>query len=209
MLGTGQDLTAYNCYVIPMEANDPDIGRDSRQAIIDTLGNMVEIMSRGGGVGINLSTLRPRLAYVEGVNGRSSGAVSWGGLFCFATGLVEQGGSRRGALMLILNDWHPDILDFINAKRDMGAINNANISVGISNDFMKAVEEDREWQLVFPDTSDPDYDKLWDGNLKRWRDEYKKAGQSVPAPSGPARCGIRSSSRPGFRPSLASSSSSG
>ena len=174
MLGTGQHLTAYNCYVIPMEANKPGFGRDSRQAIIDTLGNMVEIMSRGGGVGINLSTLRPRLAYVSGVNGRSSGAVSWGGLFSFATGLVEQGGSRRGALMLILNDWHPDILDFIKAKRDMGAINNANISVGVSDAFMKAVEEDGEWQLVFPDTSDPDYDELWDGNLKRWRDEYKK-----------------------------------
>lgn len=174
MLGTGQELTAYNCYVLPLEGNDPSIPRDSRQAIIDTLGNMVEVMSRGGGVGINLSTLRPRLAYVKGVNGRSSGAVSWGGLFSFATGLVEQGGSRRGALMLILNDWHPDILDFINAKRDMGAITNANISVGISDDFMKAVEEDREWQLVFPDTTDPDYDRLWDGNLKRWRDEYNK-----------------------------------
>jgi len=174
MLGTGQELTAYNCYVIPMEGNDPNTPRDSRQAIIDTLGNMVEIMSRGGGVGINLSTLRPRLAYVKGVNGRSSGAVSWGGLFSFATGLVEQGGSRRGALMLILNDWHPDILDFIKAKRDMNAITNANISVGVSNDFMKAVEDDRDWHLVFPDTSDPDYDRLWDGNLKRWRDEYKK-----------------------------------
>ncbi len=174
MLGTGQELTAYNCYVLPLEGNDPSIPRDSRQAIIDTLGNMVEVMSRGGGVGINLSTLRPRLAYVKGVNGRSSGSVSWGGLFSFATGLVEQGGSRRGALMLILNDWHPDILDFINAKRDMGAITNANISVGISDDFMKAVEQDADWELVFPDTTDPEYDKLWDGNLKRWRDEYKK-----------------------------------
>ena len=174
MLGTGQELTAYNCFVIPLEGNDPATPRDSRQAIIDTLGNMVEIMSRGGGVGINLSTLRPRLAYVKGVNGRSSGAVSWGGLFSFATGLVEQGGSRRGALMLILNDWHPDILDFIKAKRDMGAITNANISVGVSDDFMKAVDEDREWELVFPDTTDPDYDRLWDGNLKRWRDQYKK-----------------------------------
>lgn len=177
MLGTGQELTAYNCYVLPLEGNDPNIPRDSRQAIIDTLGNMVEVMSRGGGVGINLSTLRPRLAYVKGVNGRSSGSVSWGGLFSFATGLVEQGGSRRGALMLILNDWHPDIMDFINAKRDMGAITNANISVGVSDDFMKAVEEDKEWQLVFPDTSDPEYDQLWDGNLKRWRDEYNKPVQ--------------------------------
>lgn len=174
MLGTGQNLTAYNCYVIPLRPNDPSYGRDSRQSIIDTLGNMVEIMSRGGGVGINLSTLRPRLAYVEGVNGRSSGSVSWGGLFSFATGLVEQGGSRRGALMLILDDWHPDILEFIKAKRDMGAITNANISVAISHKFMEAVDKDLEWDLVFPDTSDPDYDELWDGNLRRWRDELKK-----------------------------------
>ncbi|NLN28645.1 MAG: ribonucleoside-diphosphate reductase [Firmicutes bacterium] len=174
MLGTGQNLTAYNCYVIPLRPNDPNYGRDSRQSIIDTLGNMVEIMSRGGGVGINLSTLRPRLAYVEGVNGRSSGSVSWGGLFSFATGLVEQGGSRRGALMLILDDWHPDVLEFIKAKRDMGAITNANISVAVSHKFMEAVEKDLQWDLVFPDTSDPDYDKLWDGNLRRWRDEYKK-----------------------------------
>ncbi|MFN8562116.1 MAG: hypothetical protein U0703_10950 [Anaerolineae bacterium] len=58
--------------------------------------------SRGGGVGINISSLRPRQAYVKGVNGRSSGAVSWGGLYSFVTGLIEQGGSRRGALMLIL-----------------------------------------------------------------------------------------------------------
>src|SRR5690606_9001136 len=77
MLGTGLELTAYNCFVIPMAPDDPAAGRDSRRAIMDTLRNMVEIMSRGGGVGINLSTLRPRLAYVQGVNGKSSGAVSW------------------------------------------------------------------------------------------------------------------------------------
>lgn len=167
-------LWTGNCYVIPLRGNDPVSGADSRQAIMDTLGNMVEIMSRGGGVGINLSTLRPRLSHVSGVSGRSSGSVSWGGLFSFATGLVEQGGSRRGALMLILNDWHPDLLDFIQAKRDMRAITNANISVGVSNGFMKAVEEDLEWELIFPDTQDPEYDALWDGNIQRWRDELKK-----------------------------------
>jgi ribonucleoside-diphosphate reductase alpha chain len=174
MLGTGQQLTAYNCYVLPVKTNGSDFNRDSRQAIIDTLGNMVEIMSRGGGVGINLSTLRPRLSYVSGVNGRSSGAVSWGGLFSFATGLVEQGGSRRGALMLVLEDWHPDLCEFIQAKRDMSALPNANISVGISEAFMQAVEQDAQWDLIFPDTSDPDYDRLWDGNIKRWRNTYNK-----------------------------------
>lgn len=83
--GTDQELTFYNCYVIPSP-------RDSRSGIIETLRQMTEIMSRGGGVGINISSLRPRHAYVKGVNGRSSGAVSWGALYSFVTGLIEQGG---------------------------------------------------------------------------------------------------------------------
>jgi ribonucleoside-diphosphate reductase alpha chain len=83
--GTDQLLTFYNCYVIPHP-------RDSRSGIIETLRQMTEIMSRGGGVGINISSLRPRHAYVRGVNGRSSGAVSWGALYSFVTGLIEQGG---------------------------------------------------------------------------------------------------------------------
>ncbi len=159
--GTDQDLTFYNCYVIP----SPE---DSREGIMTTLTQMTEIMSRGGGVGINLSTLRPRHAYVKGVNGRSSGAVSWGGLYSFVTGLIEQGGSRRGALMLILNDWHPDIINFINSKRQSGKITNANISVGVSDTLMEAVAADSDWDLLFPDTRDQDYDELWDGDLETW-----------------------------------------
>ncbi|MDZ7792892.1 MAG: adenosylcobalamin-dependent ribonucleoside-diphosphate reductase [Spirochaetia bacterium] len=160
--GTEQRLTYYNCYVIPSP-------KDSRGGIMETLTHMTEIMSRGGGVGINLSSLRPHHAYVKGVNGRSSGSVSWGGLYSFVTGLIEQGGSRRGALMLILNIWHPDILEFVNSKRLAGRITNANISVGITDDFMQAVKSDGMWELVFPDVSDPDYDELWDGDLEAWR----------------------------------------
>ncbi|WP_041866151.1 adenosylcobalamin-dependent ribonucleoside-diphosphate reductase [Sediminispirochaeta smaragdinae] len=166
--GTDQNLTYYNCYVIP----SPE---DSRGGIIKTLGHMTEIMSRGGGVGINLTSLRPHHAYVKGVNGRSSGSVSWGALYSFVTGLIEQGGSRRGALMLILNVWHPDILEFISSKRQMGQITNANISVGITDDFMKAVKEDLDWELVFPDTNYPGYDKEWDGDFVAW----KAAGKPV------------------------------
>ncbi|MBZ0276400.1 MAG: ribonucleoside-diphosphate reductase [Anaerolineae bacterium] len=129
---------------------------------------MTEIMSRGGGVGINISSLRPKQAYVKGVNGRSSGSVSWGALYSFVTGLIEQGGSRRGALMLILNDWHPDVLDFIHSKRTAGQITNANISVGVSDKMMAAVKADADWELVFPDTSYEDYDQAWDGNLDKW-----------------------------------------
>jgi len=165
--GTDQNLTYYNCYVVPSP-------RDSRGGIMETLTQMTEIMSRGGGVGINLSSLRPHHAYVKGVNGRSSGSVSWGGLYSFVTGLIEQGGSRRGALMLILNVWHPDVIEFVNSKRAAGRITNANISVGITDDFMKAVKEDGMWELCFPDTDDPDYDVLWDGNLAEWRAKGKK-----------------------------------
>lgn len=186
MLGTGQDLTAYNCYVIPMRADDPSHGNDSRRAIMDTLRNMVEIMSRGGGVGINLSTLRPRLAYVQGVNGKSSGSVSWGELFSTATGLVEQGGSRRGALMLILNVWHPDVIEFINAKRDFGVINNANISVGLTDEFERALDNDEDWELIFPNyeaVGSEVFDREWDGNINRWREKgYPvKVHKTIPA----------------------------
>ncbi len=146
--GASEELTLFNCYVIPSPA-------DSRGGIMKTLTEMTEIMARGGGVGINLSSLRPRRAIVAGVNGSSSGAVSWGGLFSYATGLIEQGGSRRGALMLMMNDWHPDVLDFITVKQTMGQVTNANLSVCVSNDFMRAVKEDLDWELVFPDTKDP------------------------------------------------------
>jgi len=156
------ELTLFNCYVIPSP-------KDSRGGIMNTLTEMTEIMSRGGGVGINLSSLRPRRSVVKGVNGSSSGAVSWGGLFSYTTGLIEQGGSRRGALMLMINDWHPDLEHFITVKQTMGQITNANLSVCVSNGFMKAVKEDLDWDLVFPDTTDPEYNDKWDGNLDAWK----------------------------------------
>ena len=165
--GASDELTLFNCYVIPSP-------HDSRGGIMATLSEMTEIMARGGGVGINLSSLRPRRAIVRGVNGSSSGAVSWGGLFSYTTGLIEQGGSRRGALMLMLNDWHPDLLDFITVKQTMGQVTNANLSVCVSNAFMKAVKEDLDWDLYFPDTSDPDYDTVWNGDIEQWKSLGKK-----------------------------------
>ncbi|MFF2482835.1 adenosylcobalamin-dependent ribonucleoside-diphosphate reductase [Paenibacillus sp. NPDC058071] len=174
--GASEELTLFNCYVIP----SPE---DSRGGIMKTLSEMTEIMARGGGIGINLSSLRPRRAIVAGVNGSSSGAVSWGGLFSYTTGLIEQGGSRRGALMLMMNDWHPDVLDFITVKQTMGQVTNANLSVCVSNDFMRAVKEDLDWELVFPDTKDPEYDELWRGDLEDWRSRGKKVVhyKTVPA----------------------------
>lgn len=163
--GAGSDdLTLMNCYVI-------DSPKDSRHGIMETLEQMTEIMSRGGGVGINLSTLRPKRALVEGVRGHSSGAVSWGGLYSYTTGLIEQGGSRRGALMLMLNDWHPDLMDFITVKQKSGMVTNANLSVCVSNGFMNAVAFDLDWTLEFPDTKHPSYDTEWTGDLKAWKEK--------------------------------------
>src|SRR3989344_4716297 len=138
--GTGVNLTYYNCYVIP----SPE---DSRSGIFDSVKTMVEIMSRSGGVGVNLSTLRPRGTYVKGVNGSASGSVSFGGLYSYATCLIIQGGSRRGALMLMLDDNHPDIEEFITVKRTMGLVTNANLSVCVSDKFMDAVKADADWNL--------------------------------------------------------------
>ncbi len=336
--GTDQELTYYNCYVIPSP-------NDSRGGIIETLRQMTEIMSRGGGVGINISSLRPRHAYVKGVNGRSSGAVSWGALYSFVTGLIEQGGcfgpderiltdkglipareladridlgevfyahthkglrqitarfrngvkplyevttasghsvkitedhkvavmmdgrivttplkylavgdeillllpqpvmetvgvsiseehygpvvdtissimpvgnsdvydfevadvhllsanniytsnSRRGALMLILNDTHPDVFDFINSKRTAGQITNANISVGVSDRLMEAVKADADWGSPIRPT--PITTRC---GMATWRSGRPAGGVCcITALSRRATCGTPSSKAPG------------
>jgi len=160
--GTGYKVTFYNCFVIPSP-------HDSRGGILKTLGQMVEIMSRGGGVGINLSSLRPRGARVQKVNGFSSGPCNWAELFSVATkDIIQQGGSRRGALMLMLWDWHPDVEEFITVKQDLTRINGANLSVCVSDKLMEAVKADADWDLVFPDKTDPEYDTKWDGYLPNW-----------------------------------------
>jgi ribonucleoside-diphosphate reductase alpha chain len=107
--GTGTEVTYFNCYVMPYP-------QDSRDGIAEHRKKVMEIMSRGGGVGTNGSTLRPRNALARGVNGKSSGAVSWLDDIAKLTHLVEQGGSRRGAQMIMLADWHPDIIEFIISK---------------------------------------------------------------------------------------------
>ncbi|MED3646898.1 vitamin B12-dependent ribonucleotide reductase [Halalkalibacterium halodurans] len=107
--GAKTDVTYFNCYVMPFV-------KDSREGISEHRKQVMEIMSRGGGVGTNGSTLRPRNTLARGVNGKSSGSVSWLDDIAKLTHLVEQGGSRRGAQMIMLADWHPDVLEFIISK---------------------------------------------------------------------------------------------
>lgn len=168
--GTGFDVTYFNCFVIPSP-------KDSRDGILDNLKIMIEIMARGGGVGINLSSLRPKGSRVKKVNGFSSGPMNWAELYSLATkDIVQQGGSRRGALMLMLHDWHPDIEEFITVKQDLNRINGANLSVCVSDAFMEAVKANSDWNLEYPDLDDPNYDKKWDGDLTSWK---KRGGKTV------------------------------
>ena len=181
--GTDEELTYFNCYVVPFI-------HDSRGGIAKHREIVMEIMSRGGGVGTNGSTLRPAQEKVHKVRGRSSGAVSWLDDLSTLTKLVQQGGSRRGAQMHCLADSHPDLLEFITAKVQkpleceveingqkellkFGSYGNkrlegANISVLFSNAFMEALKNDEMWELRFPDVANYNtremdiYDAVWD-----------------------------------------------
>jgi len=236
--GSGTQVTYFNCFVMPFI-------EDSRGGIAEHRKEVMEIMSRGGGVGTNGSTLRPKAAPAKSVGGRSSGAVSWLNDIANLTHLVEQGGSRRGAQMIMLADWHPDVIEFIVSKmqnprvlkwladnskdeivrkeankklkfipltkqeiqiyetiiNDKSAdqvivnfaheqlsdgghyeiqqpdfLSGANISVTISDEFMKAVRENGDFDLRFPDldgyTKEQKeyYDKNWRncGDIHEW-----------------------------------------
>jgi len=169
--GTGYEVTYYNCYVVPSP-------KDSRWGIMESVASTCEIYARGGGVGVNLSSLRPEGARVAKVNGTSSGPMNWAELYSIVShDIANQGGSRRGALMLMIDDWHPDVWSadpqkqknkFITVKNNPGRLIGANLSVCVSDEFMEAVKNDGLWTTKFPDTSDPDYDELWDGDIKKW-----------------------------------------
>ena len=243
LYGAGSDsiVTFFNCFVMPMI-------QDSRKGISKHRQEVMEIMSHGGGVGTNGSTLRPKGTVAKTVGGRSSGSVSWLNDLSSLTHLVQQGGSRRGAQMIMLADWHPDIIEFIISKmqnpkillwlkensKDINIINEvnkklkfinlkedekeilekiienpnlftnnqvlnakeklnlggewkvnnpeflsgANISIAISHDFMRAVENDDVWELSYPDLKNytknqkKDYDEKWHeiGDIREWSD---------------------------------------
>ncbi len=247
--GTESKVTYFNCFVMPFI-------NDSRDGLAGHRQEVMEIMSRGGGVGTNGSTLRPRSAIVHGVNGKSSGAVSWLNDLANLTHLVEQGGSRRGAQMIMLADWHPDVFEFVISKiqnqevlrylintstsdyvkslakeklefiplkedeskalselvemqakigleknefieeakqklldkgtydvKEKEFLTGANISICLTNEFMQAVEEDKMYDLAFPDIENyskeemADYDENWSkiGDVREW----KKSGRKV------------------------------
>ena len=132
------------CFVLPVE--------DSIPGIFESLKNMARIHQSGGGTGFDFSCIRPRGDIVSTTKGEASGPVSFMSIFNQATGIIVQGGRRRGANMGILRCDHPDIVDFIQAKLNDGAFANFNLSVAVTDAFMEAVRADENFDLLNPRT---------------------------------------------------------
>lgn len=203
--GLEKNVCYSNCFVLPMP-------EDNIESIFDTAKAAARTYSYGGGCGFSLSKLRPRGMKVNNAARTTTGSVSFMDLYSMVTGIIGQG-NRTGALMLSLDVSHPDIEEFIDVKNDLDKVTKANISVMINDDFMKAVEENKDWELYFKtergdefkktvnakdlfrkiaknnyDTGEPGQlfiDRVNNWNLTKGYDEYKIVGTN---PCGSFNC---------------------
>lgn len=176
-----KSTTLFNCYVHhPKDINYTD--PDSIEGIYDMLKVQAHTLKSEGGYGMNFSWIRPAGSYVRGIGGRTPGVIKFMELWDKSSELITSGSEkilgnlkkdekikiRKGAQMGVLSVWHPEIEDFITAKQTPGKLTKFNISVGITEGFMEAVKNDDYWELIFPDTESPHYNKEWNGDIEEW-----------------------------------------
>lgn len=179
--GTGREkATLYNCFVYnPQDFGITDI--DSMEIIFDTLKKSAKILASQGGLGINVSYIRPNGSYITGTGARTPGVVKFLQMWDKASQIITMGSTkdiddgnkpkkkiRKGAMLASLSLRHGDIKQFITVKQQSNKLSRFNLSVLVSDKFMEAVQNDQMWQIGFPNTDWQKYKELWDGNIDAW-----------------------------------------